>query len=150
MSDDAGLAVAIERMVVACRGFVNGDPAAFTALWSEGDDVTIFGGFGSGERGRDEIVARLAWASARFHSGELEYEPITSGNSGELGYAVGIERGRATLVGSEEPGEMVLRVTHLFRHQDGEWKLIHRHADAVTSVTPPAALLAAGTAGDGR
>ena len=45
---------------------------------------------------------------------------------------------------------MVLRVTHLFRHQDGEWKLIHRHADAVVSVTPPAALLAAGTEGDTR
>jgi pimeloyl-ACP methyl ester carboxylesterase/ketosteroid isomerase-like protein len=149
-TSDAGLEVAIERTVAAGRRFVNGDPTAFAALWSDGDDVTIFGGFGSGERGRDEIVARLAWASARFGSGEFEYEPIASGSSGELGYAVGIERGRATLVGCEEPGEMVLRVTHLFRHQDGEWKLIHRHADAVASVTPPAALLAAATEGDGR
>jgi ketosteroid isomerase-like protein len=77
----------------------------------------------------------------RFSSGEIAYEPITSGQSGDLGYAVGIERGHATLAGHDEPGPMALRVTHLFRREDGDWKLIHRHADAITEVTAPEALL---------
>lgn len=114
MSDGEALEQAIERMTGASRSFVNGDPGEFAAIWSAGEDVTIFGGYGSGERGREEIVDRLVWASARFRGGELDYQPITSGSSGDLGYAIGIERGRATVVGSDEPGEVCLRVTHLF------------------------------------
>lgn len=150
MSDNEAIERAIERMVEAARGFVNGDPGQFTKLWSGREDVTIFGGYGDGERGREEITARLAWASARFRSGELDYEPIASGSSGDLGYAIGIERGRATVVGGDEPGEMCLRVTHLFRREEGEWKLIHRHADAVVSVIAPDALLQQPSAGTGR
>lgn len=141
MSDHPDLQVAIDRMAAAAHRFVNGDPSDFATIWSRDSDVTIFGGFGSGERGRDEIVERLAWASARFRAGEVSYEPITSGSSGDLGYATGIERGWATLAGREEPGEMVLRVTHIFHQEDGDWRLIHRHADALASVTPPDALL---------
>lgn len=147
MSDDEALERAIERMAKAAQGFVNGDPGGFTALWSHREDVTIFGGYGSGERGREEIVARLAWASSRFRGGELDYEPITSGSSGDLGYAIGIERGRATVEGCDEPGELCLRVTHLFRREEGEWKLMHRHADAVVSVISPDALLQQPSAG---
>ena len=141
MDTDESLDRAIERMAAASNGFVNGDPGDFVAIWSRGDDVTIFGGFGSGERGRDQIVSRLEWASARFHSGEVAYEPITSGQSGDLAYAVGIERGHVTLVGEDRPSDLTLRVTHLFRQEHGGWKLIHRHADPITSVTAPGALL---------
>ena len=137
---------AIARMARAAGDFLRGDPGEFAAIWSSGDDVTIFGGFSSGERGRNEIVARLAWASARFRDGSLDYEPIASGHSGDLGYAVGIERGHATLVGHETPGEITLRVTHLFRREDGVWRLIHRHADAVTAVTASEAILQRGRA----
>ena len=27
------------------------------------------------------------------------------------------------------PGDMTLRVTHIYRRIDGGWKLVHRHAD---------------------
>ena len=38
---------------------------------------------------------------------------------------------------------MSLRVTHLFRKEQGEWKLLHRHADPLMSKTAPAAVLRA-------
>lgn len=146
---DADLQQAIDRAADGARAFLNGDPDAYGQLWSRADDVTIFGGFGGMERGGDAVAGRIAWGSARFRDGELRYEPITSAQSGDLAYAVGLERGRATVVEGEKAGELNLRVTHVFRREDGEWRLLHRHADAVATVIPPAGLLDASTSADG-
>jgi ketosteroid isomerase-like protein len=36
---------------------------------------------------------------------------------------------------------MPLRVTHIFRKEDGAWKMIHRHADPLIDKTAPATVL---------
>jgi hypothetical protein len=33
---------------------------------------------------------------------------------------------------------LTLRVIHLYRREDGEWKIVHRHADAPDRSAPPA------------
>ncbi|MDT7741861.1 MAG: hypothetical protein QOE59_939 [Actinomycetota bacterium] len=60
----------------------------------------------------------------------MTYESLAASSSGELGFAVGIERGRVTVVERDEAGEIALRVTHLFRREDGRWRVVHRHADS--------------------
>ena len=45
------------------------------------------------------------------------------------------------LVGQKEPSAMSLRVTHLSRNEQGEWKLLHCHADRLMSKTAPASVL---------
>lgn len=77
MSPATSLDQAVHRVTAACASFVNGDAEPFKALWSHSADVTIFGGYGSVERGWDRVGPRLDWAAARFRSGELTYEPIT-------------------------------------------------------------------------
>ena len=128
MVDDT-LLETIGEVAVACSTFLTGDPEPFKALWSHADDVTIFGGYGRSRRGWSEVARRLEWASARFREGSVTYELLTAGSIGELGYAVGIERGRVTVVGHDEAGDIALRVTHLFRREGGRWRVIHRHAD---------------------
>jgi ketosteroid isomerase-like protein len=139
---DAEFAQAVRDVEAAARDFACGDAAPFKELWSHADDVTIFGGYGAHERGWDQVGPRLDWAAARFpDTTGGTYEALASDCNGSLGYAIGIERWHATVAHRADPVEIVLRVTHLFRRDDGLWKLIHRHADAITSVLAPEALV---------
>ena len=55
-------------------------------------------------------------------------EDIVSFESGDLAYTVGFERGEMS-VDAKDSTSMTIRVTHIYRRIDGEWFLVHRHAD---------------------
>jgi len=61
-------------------------------------------------------------------NGTYEYEVLAAGASGGLGYIVGIEHSSVSIRGAE-PEAYELRVTTICRREDGEWKVVHRHAD---------------------
>jgi ketosteroid isomerase-like protein len=46
---------------------------------------------------------------------------------------VEIERGEAKSDAREEITPWTLRVTMIFRPEDGTWKVVHRHADPITA-----------------
>lgn len=131
----------LRQVQAATDQFLHGDPDPFQACWSHGEDVTIFGGWGAYERGWEQVGPRLAWAAARFAGGEQTYHLLSSGASGDLAYTVALEQSQVRLVGQDLPAPMLLRVTHLYRREQGEWKLIHRHADPIVSKTDTAAVL---------
>ena len=43
----------------ALRAIINGDPSAYKAMYSEGEDVTLANPFGGVARGRAEVEQRL-------------------------------------------------------------------------------------------
>jgi ketosteroid isomerase-like protein len=49
---------------------------------------------------------------------------------------VWIERQQAKVGGGEEVVPIVLRVTLIFRPEEGTWKVVHRHADPITTPRP--------------
>jgi ketosteroid isomerase-like protein len=57
-----------------------------------------------------------------------EYEVLAAGSSGDLGYVVAIEHSVAARHG-RPPVEFALRVTTVFRREDGACKVVHRHGD---------------------
>lgn len=73
-------------------------------------------------------------------------EDIVSFESGDLAYTIGFERGEVS-VDANARASMTIRVTHIYRRIDGEWYLVHRHADF-----PPSDQRARdqGNAGSGR
>jgi ketosteroid isomerase-like protein len=79
------------------------------------------------------------WAAARFkESGaRLEVEYLSSSVGGDLAYTVAIERSRVLIVGQDKPATMALRVTHVFRKENGAWRLVHRQADPLIAKTAP-------------
>jgi ketosteroid isomerase-like protein len=110
--------------------FVQSRPRAFKDLWSRAPDVTIFGGFGAGEHGWEEVGPRLDWASAQFSAGTRTHEVISSYADGDLGYLVQREKVRFEVPGRAQESQLELRVTMIFRRESAGWKIVHRHADS--------------------
>lgn len=125
--------------------FLNGDPTLWKDNVSREADGTIMGAWGDYERGWSELGPRYDWAAARFENSgaRVHFEYLSMGVSGDLAYTISIERSTVRIVGQEQPAAMRLRVTHLFRKEQGEWKLLHRHADPLMSKTAPAEVLSA-------
>jgi ketosteroid isomerase-like protein len=116
----------LPRLTEADTAIHNGDAAPRIAIWSHSDPVTLGAALmGSGWTEIRQVFESLA---SRFSNGTYEYEVIAAGASGDLGYVVGIEHSTVS-VGGATPEAYELRVTEVFRREDGEWKVVHRHAD---------------------
>jgi ketosteroid isomerase-like protein len=117
----------------------NGDARPRFSTWSHRDPVTLFGAV-MNKSGWGEIGPAFEWLATRFSDGTYECEVIAAGASGDLGYIVGIEHSTASIAGAP-PEAYELRVTQIFRREEGQWKVVHRHADPVpASESAPAHL----------
>jgi hypothetical protein len=81
------------------------------------------------EHGWAQVGPRLDWALTRFLEGHITFHPVAIEACGSLGYTIWIERGEARLEGSNGVRPFALRVTQLYRRENGVWKIIQRHAD---------------------
>jgi ketosteroid isomerase-like protein len=132
----------LDRTMAALGHLVNGDAQPYLALWSHADDVTVMGGFGSYERGWERVHQNTLFAASRFRGGSLSsVEAMAAGESGDLAYAVWIERGQVRVEGRDEHGPLAVRVTHIFRREEGAWRIIHRHGDPITEIREAASVL---------
>jgi ketosteroid isomerase-like protein len=130
MSDlDDFLTPTLTRQVEAEQALINGDPEPRLAMWSTQDPVTVFGA----DRtviGSEEVTQAFHWLATRFSNlTDYRFELVAAGASGDLAYTLGYEHITVSIDGGRV-APLTLRVTHLYRREDGEWKTIHRHADA--------------------
>lgn len=124
---EAFLASVLPRLTEADTALHNGDAGPRKAMWSHSDPVTLFGAARSGS-GWTELGQLFDWLGSQFSNGTYKYEVLAAGASGDLGYIVGIEHSSAS-IGGAEPEAYELRVTTICRRENGEWKVVHRHAD---------------------
>ena len=117
----------LPRLTEADTALHNGDAAPRIAIWSHTEPVTLFGAALVGN-GWTEIRPVFESLASRFSNGTYEYEVTAAGASADLGYIVGIEHSTVS-VGGGPPEAYELRVTTILRREDGEWKVVHRHAD---------------------
>jgi ketosteroid isomerase-like protein len=117
------------RLKEADTALHSGDASPRMAMWSHNDPVTVFGALLS-VSGWGEVGRAFEWLASRFSNGSYDYEVIAAGASGDLGYIAGIEHSTAS-VGGAPPEAYELRVTTILRREDGDWKVVHRHADPI-------------------
>lgn len=127
---EAFLAAVMPVLTEADTAMHNGDAEPRKALWSRTDPVTLFGAART-TVGADEVIPFFDVLAGRFSNcTSFEYEVAASGVSGDLAYVVGIEHTTAS-VGGADPMPYTLRVTTIFRREDGAWRIVHRHGDAL-------------------
>jgi ketosteroid isomerase-like protein len=96
-------------------------------MWSKKDPVTLFGAWGPCKRGSEEVIRISRWVESRFSNcTENRFELVAAGVSGDLAYTEGYEHSlRSVDGGPVEPGSLL--VTHIYRRENGDWKIVHRH-----------------------
>jgi ketosteroid isomerase-like protein len=120
----------------------NGNPEAYKHLYSRRDDVTLANPFGPPVRGWSEVSATLDAAAEKYRDGEVVgFENVSTGICSDLAYTVEVESYRARVGGAEEIAHVAIRVTTIFRREEGTWKVVHRHADPITAPRPPESVI---------
>ncbi len=124
----------LARRQEATAAFFNGDAGPWKAQASPTDDITMFGGYGGHEQGWQAVEDRYTWAAKRNAEGAVHSDIIACHVTSAMAYTVAIERGDVRPNDSKQFAPKALRVTEIFRREDADWKLIHRHADPLVVV----------------
>ena len=108
----------------------NGDAGPRRALWSRNEPVSVLGALRNafGQREIDEVFSHLerTFSHCTSHAFELQAYDVV----GDMAYTAGLERTSCSIDG--QPGSYILRATQVYRLEEGEWKVAHRHADTVS------------------
>ena len=124
----------ISRYREALDIFCKGDATPSKKIWSHSDDVTLANPFGPPVHGWAAVEKTLEHAASLFRDGEFPaFEVVSRVETPDLAYQVDLEPAHMKIGGSNEMSSVNLRVTTIFRREDGEWKIIHRHADPITT-----------------
>ncbi len=120
----------MRRREAASNDYIAGDAAALQAMLTEVDPATFMPPSGAVVTGASPVEQAQVGGAAAFGPGSTgHFEVLSSGASGDLAFWTGRQVASMDVQGQANPVAMVLRTTEVFRREQGEWKLVHRHAD---------------------
>ncbi|MEZ5934767.1 MAG: DUF4440 domain-containing protein [Alphaproteobacteria bacterium] len=141
---DPSFAAFLPSFIEGTKRFMEGDATLWKQNAAHSEDAIIMGAWGAYEKGwKEEVSDRYDWAVQRFQDSEadLEIEYLNAMTSGDLAFTTAIEHARVKLAGQNEAKPMTLRATQVFRKENGQWKLILRHADPLIAKIATEAVL---------
>src|SRR5215204_4213628 len=111
---------------------MQGDVRRYIALVNPARDYTLMPPNGGPTRHAfDSSPAGVEVLEKTFAGGgDGDLELVQRYASGDLAVVVGVERQHGPIGGLPDQ-EWPLRVTLVFRREDSDWRLVHRHADAL-------------------
>jgi len=127
----------LERFKRAGNEFVKGNPKPVQEMFSHKEDVTLANPFGPPARGWEQVAEAQEQGASVFRDGEIyDFETVAKYVTPKLACILWIERTTAKVGGAQEITPCDLRVTMTLRPEEGTWKVVHRHADPITSARP--------------
>jgi ketosteroid isomerase-like protein len=131
------LDIAIERCHLALGDFIRGNPEPYKAMISHRDDVCLGNPFGPFACGWKQVEETMERAASLYRDGEIiGFESLAKCVTPNLAYIAEVERFRARVGGAKGGTSVALRVTAILRPEEGSWKVVHRHADPITTARP--------------
>jgi ketosteroid isomerase-like protein len=136
------LDAAVEQYHLAAAEFVKGNPEPYKMVFSHREDVSLGNPFGPFNRGWEQVAATMERAASLYREGEvIGFENVAKHVTPELAYIVEVERLKGKIGGSVEVAPVTLRTTSVLRPEEGTWKVVHRHADPITTARPPESVI---------
>jgi len=125
------LAALVDRVREATGALMRGDIRRYLALVNHAPDYTLMSPTGGPtSHGFDSSPDRLEALEKTFAGGDGDFELEQHYASGELAVLVGVEHQHGSVAGLPDQ-DWPLRVTLVFRREGSDWRLVHRHADAL-------------------
>jgi ketosteroid isomerase-like protein len=114
--------------------FFRGNPEPAKTLYSHREDVTLANPFEPVAVGWANVDETMTRAASNYRDGRATgFETIATWVTCELAYLVEVERFEAKVGGADEIASGALRVTSVLRSEGDAWKIVHRHADPITT-----------------
>ena len=127
----------IDQYHLALVDVNKGDAKPVLSMFSHREDVSLANPLGPAVRGREDVEATVERAANHFREGYATgFETIVKKVTPELAFILEVEHYKAKVDGRKDLSSKALRVTSIFRPEEGVWKLLHRHADYITSARP--------------
>jgi ketosteroid isomerase-like protein len=125
--------------------FFRGNPEPAKVLYSHREDASLANPFGPVAIGWTQVAETMERAASNYADGRATgFETLASCVTPDMAYLVEVERFTAKVGGREDFVSGALRVTSVLRPEGGLWKIVHRHADPITTSRPPESVIQPG------
>jgi ketosteroid isomerase-like protein len=129
---ESALTQFIERCHKALTQQSQGHPDPLLELWSHADDVSLMAAVNGFQLGFEQVSTVLRWASKSQQFDSWSAENLATIEGSELACSVELEHYVRVVDGNDEG--MTLRATQVYRLENGEWRILHRHGDTLTDL----------------
>jgi ketosteroid isomerase-like protein len=124
--------------------FFRGNPEPAKMLYSHLEDASLANPFGPVAIGWPQVAENMERAASIYRDGGATgLETLAAYVTPELAYLVEVERFEAKVGGKDEIVAGALRVTSVLRPEEGGWRIVHRHADPITTTRPAESVIQA-------
>jgi ketosteroid isomerase-like protein len=119
----------LHRQHDAELALVSGDVGPRLAMWSHVDPVCLFAAVGPSKKGWEELEPTFRAVAARLSEGrDVSFELMEFDVGEDVAWTAGFVRFVVSIDG-EPASARTLRITHVYRREDGEWKVVHEHSN---------------------
>jgi ketosteroid isomerase-like protein len=122
-----GVRTASDQFYQALEEVANGDARSMADVWSRGDDVTTMHPIGGREEGWEAVEGSWEGVASASADGTITRTDQVVRVTGDLAYELCTESLSWTFGG--EPMSLEGRATNVYREENGEWKIVHHHAE---------------------
>src|SRR5689334_16598694 len=113
----------LSRREKAASAYVRGDGDKVDAIVPHAGAASFHS-----QAGGKDVAQRYLKDAKAFHD-TSRFEILQKGDADGVGFWTGFQIARCQIGDMPKPVDMKIRVTEVFRKLDGEWKMVHRHAD---------------------